>query len=345
MSKNAQQEIAAPEAASQAAEVDTAELQKQDTRKGNGKDRERFFSSRRITKFAVFVALALIMKLIGKALTIMPTFTVTFIYLPWLISGAVLGPVGGMIVGALSDVLGNLVFGSPFIPLTFVSNTIYALPIALIYKFAPVRNDYVKCVAGAVISLLACTLGIGSLALYRYYGYVESMGFAQYLLLFRMPQVGVFAVNVVVLCALVRPLGRVGLFPASTAAAPHKGRIFAVTSAVFTAMLVAAVVAITLTHEGASATELVPVYAAVCCIYAALMLMAGLQLADKHNRVAGITLPALAVLALIAGLVTFIAVPGSGDDIAMQYFIPVAALLVLALIAAAVIYRLKNSRR
>ena len=338
MSKNAQQEIAAPEAASQAAEVDTAELQKQDTRKGNGKDRERFFSSRRITKFAVFVALALIMKLIGKALTIMPTFTVTFIYLPWLISGAVLGPVGGMIVGALSDVLGNLVFGSPFIPLTFVSNTIYALPIALIYKFAPVRNDYVKCVAGAVISLLACTLGIGSLALYLYYGYVESMGFAQYLLLFRMPQVGVFAVNVVVLCALVRPLGRVGLFPASTAAAPHKGRIFAVTSAVFTAMLVAAVVAITLTHEGASATELVPVYAA-------LMLMAGLQLADKHNRVAGITLPALAVLALIAGLVTFIAVPGSGDDIAMQYFIPVAALLVLALIAAAVIYRLKNSRR
>ena len=95
MSKNAQQEIAAPEAASQAAEVDTAELQKQDTRKGNGKDRERFFSSRRITKFAVFVALALIMKLIGKALTIMPTFTVTFIYLPWLISGRCSVPSAG----------------------------------------------------------------------------------------------------------------------------------------------------------------------------------------------------------------------------------------------------------
>ncbi|MBQ7227599.1 MAG: folate family ECF transporter S component [Clostridia bacterium] len=243
MSKTTQQEIATPESASNIAEtIDVADTESQKTKKKTISEKGReYFSSRNIARLATFVALALVMKLIGKSLTLTPTFTVTFIYLPWLISGAVLGPIGGMIVGAISDVLGNLIFGQPFIPLTFVSNMLYPVFIGIIYK-TPIKNDYVKCGIGAVCSLLFCTLGLGSLALYTFYGYIETMSFFEYLIAFRLQQVIVFAVNLVLLLALIRPLQNVGLFPKPTESRISKIAIFAVTAGVITASVITALI-------------------------------------------------------------------------------------------------------
>lgn len=339
MSQRTQQEIAAPEAASpktNEAEAGT-EQQKEKGRRAhrgaNGKTERRFFTSKRITQYAVFIALALVMKLVGKALTLTPTFTVTFVYLPWLLAGATLGPIGGMIVGALSDVLGNFIFGTPFIPLTFVSNALYPLPVALL--FCTKRgNNYVKFTVGALCSLVLCTLGIGSLALYTWYGYVNTLGFFQYLLTFRMPQVGVFAVNLAVLLLLIAPLTNIGLLPASVTQQKNrrKVRLFALTAAVFSALVAAALIVL-----GVSGTADGAVYAVVLTIYAALMCQAGLALTDKTDFASALLKSATVVLLYVALAVTLAV---KGGEIQFVYLL----LVVVAIIAVIVGVRLLARR-
>ncbi len=344
-----QQEIAAPEAASDVAEkaagAAAAEPQEKETVRPAADKRKtsRYFTSRRIAQLAVFVAMALVMKLIGKSLTLAPTFTVTFIYRPWLISGAVLGPAGGMIVGAISDVLGNLVFGTPFIPLTFVSNTLYPAFIGLIYKFVPISSDYVKCVLGALCSLVFCTLGIGSAALYHWYGYYESMSFWQYLIAFRMPQVGVFAVNLVVLLALVKPLQHVGLFPKSEPQ-PMKMRVitFGVTAFVITAMAIVAI-AILAAGDGDAPTKAPPI-AMVCELYVALMALSAFIVTDKSEKFRYLLL-VIGFAAAICAFALTATINSSIEFIAIKYVLSVLACVITAAVIAVAALRLYGKPR
>ena len=339
------QEIAAPEVASDVAQTTgaaAAEPQSEnnkDVRERADKAKNKFFTSKRITQLAMFVAMALVMKLIGKSLTLTPTFTVTFIYLPWLLSGVVLGPVGGMIVGAVSDVLGNLVYGTQFIPLTFVSNTLFALPIGLIYKFAPIKNDFVKCSLGAVCSLVICTLGIGSFALYQWYGYIESMNFFAYLLI-RLPQVGVFAINAAVLLALIKPLQSVGIFPAPRAATYELPRavIFGGCVTLFTGLFVAAIVFI----ARAGAADGTAIYVAVSAIYAALLMQSALMLTGKNKLLTVlITVGTAGALALaLAFMLTL-----QTNSIKYEYLLPIAAAIALLAIAVNVAVYIGRTRR
>lgn len=201
--KHTQQEIASQVEA----EVNEATPEKRAVKRG------RHSAAKKTATAAMFAAIAIVCKLIGKTLMLTPSFTVSFIYLPWLIAGATLGPIYGMTVGLVSDLLGNMIFGTPLNPLTVVSNTLFPLPIAVLYRLPWKGGDYFKTIAGALSSLVLCTLGIGSFALYWYYGYIDSMGFFEYILIYRTPQVGVLAVNIVALCLLIKPLGRVGLYP------------------------------------------------------------------------------------------------------------------------------------
>lgn len=346
MRKSPHQEIAAPEVASDVAvgSAAAAEPQEKNTVRSTDKAKsEKFFTTRRITLLAVFVAMALAMKLIGKSLTITPTFTVTFIYLPWLLSGIVLGPIGGMIVGGISDVLGNLVFGTPFIPLTFVSNTLFALPIALIYKFAPIKNDFVKCSLGTLCSLLLCTLGIGSLALWHAYGYYKTMNFWQYLV-FRMPQVGVFAVNAAVLLALVRPLQSVGIFPAPHAASYDVPRpvIFGGCVTLFTALFVTAVVLSAVGEKATAAT-----YVAISMIYAALLMQSALIITNK-NRLAAIFINVGTAIALAVALIVMLVEYANAEKpftIQYVYLLAIAAALVALLVVVGAVRRIGTRRK
>lgn len=342
MRKSPHQEIAAPEVASDDANNSglTAEPQENKIdRQTVGSKAAKYFTTKRITLLAVFVAMALVMKLLGKSLTITPTFTVTFIYLPWLLSGVVLGPISGMIVGGISDVLGNLIFGAPFLPLTFVSNTLFALPIGLIYRFPIIKNDYIKCGIGALCSLLICTLGIGSFSLYHYYGYINSMSFMFYLWTMRMPQVGVFAINVVVLLALIKPLQSVGIFPAPRAAASNLPRylIFGICTAVFTALYVTATAfMVNNIAPGTTSEETLAntaKYVAVGAVYAALLMQSALIIAGK-NRLAVTLITAGTVIAL-AVAVAFM-MNTQWETLKFTYLISIAATLAALLLATSV---------
>lgn len=270
MSKFTQQEIAS-QVNAEVTDVSTNQAAPEMQSK-NPERKSQYFTARKIATLAMFVAIALVCKLIGKSLTLTPTFTVSFIYIPWLMSGALLGPVAGMIVGFLSDIIGNAMFASPLNPLTLLSNTLFPLPVALIYKLSRGRgNDYVKTLLGTAASAVMCTLGIGSVALYWFYGYYGSMNFFAYLLVYRTPQIGVLCVNAAVMLLLVRPLQSVGLYPRSTSENSHAK--VAVLANVFTAfaLYAAAMLIVTINGYGSAAA-----YVILSALYVLIMLITAL---------------------------------------------------------------------
>lgn len=346
--KITQQEIAAPEKASEVAEdSEITETEQQDNNKVR-KDvpKTKFFTSKKITQLAVFAALAIVMKLIGKSLTLTPTFTVTFVYLPWLICGAATGPIGGMIVGFVSDVLGNFIFGNPLIPLTMLSNTLYPAFIGLAYKL-PIKNDYIKCVIGAVCSLLICTLGIGSLALYQAYGYYETMNFFEYLALFRFSQVGVFAINLGLLIALVKPLRSVGVFPKSEGTETGKRVfVFAITAAVITALAITAYVLVAVNADEISpdGSGLAVIYAMITELYIALVMLSAFIFVGRLHRIAS-----LAVLSGFAAAICAFALTATISSpkiiIEIKYVISIlSCIATIAIIAIAAVRSFGKTR-
>ena len=327
MSKNTtQQEIASQVEA----EVHEATPEKRAATRGKRS------AAKKIASAATFAAIAIVCKLIGKTLMLTPSFTVSFIYLPWLIAGASLGPVYGMTVGLVSDLLGNLIFGTPLNPLTAVSNTLFPLPIALIYRLPIKGHDYVKTIGGALASLVLCTLGIGSFALYWYYGYIGSMSFIEYILIYRLPQVGVVAVNIVALCLLVRPLGRVGLYPVGRHEDAGMSALV-VAVLVLYALFAAAMLAVTINGPGTA-----PTYVILSAVYSLFNILA--LMPQTRGRLKTALLVCATLAALVIALTATIT--AGGVQTWLKYILSAAAITAAATgIAAAIVLQGRARRR
>lgn len=335
MSKITQQEIAS-QVNAEVTDVSTNQAAPEMQIK-NPERKSQYFTARKIATLAMFVAIALVCKLIGKSLTLTPTFTVSFIYIPWLMSGALLGPVAGMIVGFCSDIIGNAVFASPLNPLTLLSNTLFPLPIALIYKLSKDRgNDYAKSLLGLIASLVMCTLGIGSVALYWFYGYYESMNFFSYLLVYRTPQVGVLCVNAVVLMLLLRPLQSVGLYPRSTASA--SGAKIAVYANIFVSFALYAAAMITVTIKGYGSA---PTYVILSAIYALITLIGALVFVRRTDK----STFALAVSIITALLIIALTATIASDKVHIVLKYILSALFVLSAVGATVFLSVRRAAR
>lgn len=321
---NTQQEIAS--------QVEAEKIQA--TPEKREKKRGSYFTASRIASIATFTAIAIVCKLIGKTLMLTPSFTVSFIYLPWLIAGAYLGPLAGMTVGLVSDVLGNMVFGTALNPLTMVSNTLFPLPIALIFKFFKRGNVYIKTICGAVISLFICTLGIGSLALYLYY-YSVDYSFFEYVYIYRLPQVGVLAVNIVALCLLVSPLQKAKLYPVSDKS-KYDALIFGLGLIIAYALFAAALITVTVNKLGN-----IPTYIILSAIYVLLNLFL------VSSRVHGKVKTVLILCELLAVIVAVIAAfDVSITEIWLKYILSAAAAAItLALGIIVVVLRTRRARR
>ncbi|MBR2970330.1 MAG: folate family ECF transporter S component [Clostridia bacterium] len=171
-------------------------------------------TSRRTTRYltytATFVALSVLFKMLGNTISsivIIPNMRLSFVYVPWVLSGFVLGPVGGVITALISDILGQLTVavGGAINPLTTLSNALFPLAPALIFKlFKGKMPDWISLLVGMVLSLIFCTMGIGAYALFSYYNYGSSMSFWTYLLTIRSPQIIIIAINYF-LCLLLLP--------------------------------------------------------------------------------------------------------------------------------------------
>ena len=161
--------------------------------------------TKKITYLATFTALSLVLKMISNALSaaLPPSLKISFSYLGWYLSAAVLGPLGGGCVALVTDVLGQIVMpqGGAVNPLIAAGNFSSALVFGLMYKYLPVKSDPLRAVVGVIAATVVGTLGINSLGLYLYY--YSSMPYLSYMLTFRLPQLIPVLVNTVLFCLLI----------------------------------------------------------------------------------------------------------------------------------------------
>lgn len=176
---------------------------------GKSKKKSAFRYTKRITYIAVLVAVALLFKSLGNMFTIVG-FRVSFVYIPWIIAGVMLGPVGGAAVALITDILGTFMIGQTPVPLIMLGNALYPIFPALVFRL-PFKNGYLKTVIGAVCSLLLCTLGLNTAGLIPIY----EMSFWQILVVYRLPQIGVFVINIA-LIGILFPLIRRTMLKALT---------------------------------------------------------------------------------------------------------------------------------
>lgn len=174
------------------------------------------FSTKYITYAATFIALSVIFKMLGNtvsSIVIIPNMRLSFVYIPWVLSGIVLGPIGGVLTALISDVLGQLTIavGGAVNPLTMLSNALFPLAPALLFKFAKRLPSWLKLLIGMLISMIVCTMGIGSAALFWQYEYYTSMNFFTYLFTIRWPQMIIIAINFVLCLAILPVIKRIKL--------------------------------------------------------------------------------------------------------------------------------------
>ena len=161
--------------------------------------------TKRITYLATFTALSFVLKMLSNALSaaLPPSLKISFSYLGWYLSAAVLGPLGGGCVALVTDVLGQLVLpqGGSVNPVIAAGNFSSSLVFGLIFKYMPVKSDSLRSVIAVSASAIVGTLGINSLGLYLYY--YSSMPYLAYMLTFRLPQLIPVLVNTVIFCLLL----------------------------------------------------------------------------------------------------------------------------------------------
>lgn len=192
------------------------EIATSDTNNNNSKVRSqriKIGTTKWLTHAAMFSALAIILKFISQYMEI-GGIKITVIYVPWLISSAVLGIIGGGTVCFVSDLLISLVFPTgPINPLTILSNTLYGVLGGAVFKFFPSKHYAVKFIAAGATCILVCTCILGSLALYYGYYYYEYLTFWQYFIGFRAWQPLIASISVGITVAMIPLLTRTKLLP------------------------------------------------------------------------------------------------------------------------------------
>lgn len=163
------------------------------------------------------------MKFAGQALTITKDFKITPIYVIWLIAGAVLGPIGGGVVGFLSDILGALIFPTGAInPLLTLGCTMYGVLAGLCYKYFPIKSHFAKFLFSGIMCTVLVSLLFDSFALWywcKFYLKLPSYAnrtFIAYIGASRLMQLAVSAVNVAITLSMIPLLKQLRLLPAIT---------------------------------------------------------------------------------------------------------------------------------
>ncbi len=135
------------------------------------------------TKTIVYVATMVAISIVLKAITnsvsaaVPPWMKISFAYLGWYLSAAILGPWLGGAVACISDLLGQWLIptgGAPN-PVLVAGNGLSAIIFGCVFKYVRIKKlpffweKVVLSIIGATASALVCTLGINTLGLWLYY--------------------------------------------------------------------------------------------------------------------------------------------------------------------------------
>lgn len=167
------------------------------------------FYTRKIAYTAVFVALATIAN-VFTWLPI-PSFAISFAAMPSFFAGFICGPIPGFWVGALGDLLGQLI--SPkgaWLPTITLAAALMGLIPGLINKI-PKLNTYIKIVLSFVVCLVVCTMFINTLTLWYTYSYSKGSTKTFWVYLWgRLPKQGLVSlINLGLTMAIFEPCKRI----------------------------------------------------------------------------------------------------------------------------------------
>ena len=155
-----------------------------------------------ITYVSVFTALAVIANIFVIPLGGGSNF-ISLVYIPCFFAGIYLGPLSGLAVGAIADVLGCIIAPKgAWLPLITVASGLLGLIPGLVFKYFKIKNDTVKLLLSIYFCLLICTCGLNTLA--TYLAYSKGKTFAAYLAVRVPTQLLVASVNFIIIGALMR---------------------------------------------------------------------------------------------------------------------------------------------
>lgn len=166
-----------------------------------------FSAGKKIAYLAVFSAVMVLVN--AFSLDVTPAFKISFTAAAAFLTGTLFGPVGGLAVCLVGDLLGCLVTGLVPNPLILLASGLLGLIPGLIMTHVK-GNFYAKAVLSFALCLLVCTAGVNTLAIYLYYS-SRSVSFFSYMLS-RLPAQGtVMAVNCVLGILLAKIINRMNL--------------------------------------------------------------------------------------------------------------------------------------
>lgn len=171
-----------------------------------GTAKKRLNPTKRITYLATLVAASLAFKLLGQVLTFGGS-KITIVYIPWILSALVMGPIGGTTVCFATDVIGTFIMptGGLPIPLLVVSNALFGLIMGLAFKI-PKLNLRLKTLIGTAVVICVCTLGLSTYALADFYNIPFWVQFVK-----RISQAVMVAVNAAATVFLFPTIKKLGL--------------------------------------------------------------------------------------------------------------------------------------
>lgn len=164
------------------------------------------FTTKQISYLAILVAISVVLNMVG---IILPGYStkLSFTYIPCFIAGIFMGPLAGLLVGFLGDVLGFLIKsdGLAWMPLITVASSLMGLIPGIICKYLK-GNAYIKIALSLAVVFVICSVFINTYALFLLYS--KGRTFWVYLGV-RMPiQSIIFVVNAVAIFALYPPLNK-----------------------------------------------------------------------------------------------------------------------------------------
>ena len=120
-------------------------------------------------RLIVFIAALSAVSIVTNVFSIIlvGSYSITFNYTISFIAGIFLGPIGGLSVGIVGDVLGHLI--SPkgtFNPFIFASSGLIGLIPGLVFKFIKIKSDFVKLLISYFACFVICTAFLNTYGLY-----------------------------------------------------------------------------------------------------------------------------------------------------------------------------------
>lgn len=153
-----------------------------------------------ITNMAMMTALSIVIGIFCKSVLNFGggLFRITFENLPIILTGIVLGPIAGGVVGLSSDLVSYMMSGQSY-PLNItvtVGATVIGVLSGLVSKYLVRRKGKIQIILSASVAHLIGSMIIKSIGLYQFYGI---------LVLWRIPLYSIIApVEILILCLLLK---------------------------------------------------------------------------------------------------------------------------------------------